>query len=862
MDPALLLINRPSPSTVSETRDRAILQPFYTQFGRSVSLSGGWRYSLGDTTVYSPNCYRQNLELPPLYDSPNDGTIRGRDYDAEICNKPQWWTKPHGFLGFTPLYPDFSAPPLTPLLILPRICYSDSLRQLVPEQKQWALWKQLQSDLIESIHLLLDEFGAPFLAPAYPCSRIEASVYRRGECDRLEADILTARSWFKVWLGALSYTIAVGEAMALAINNGIIQCFFPSWIEAMVRPMTNRPFSQTSSAPTRRFDCAFVSGIRDSCVARFGDCKERAGVFVEIPDNPRDMVSIAWLIEHRVPVFYPWGKREDEIAKLYPSLKQYAPPPDATWVQRDAGPPPSSTAQLPTIERRMEVYGKWFTASSLRRSILKQSEGPQRRLQRKKREALPPTNTQETKFYVWGSDTRGDFGRRLVRDDELEGIFERNGKYGREQARYDSVFNEWDLCHDWGPPDDAQLQYTAAMEADVDGIGIEDCLQGLRSRHDTPRRFVDIGILPSSDKNKDGGTPLSHFSSSTTLGRAVTDFDLGGQVAKENRFDGSLSPHTTYASQFLGFTIPTALQGILEPGDLGGRVELKGDYRIVSKALGVKKNELPMEHTFWKSTEGCALAKFICDLSRGEYPPPFLWDLSGSNPSPLLTLPRFKWLRWASGTVMVQRDGWDNVQGRSEGLDSIKIEPRTEVAYWFDIPHSEPWFLGSRSATIALAICRMSQTSDPLSIACSLAERGIPFQTWYKSVPNNISHPAARSRPELIPFRLEDYRFQKGDYEEYVKSRRRLLDGPVGRAAVKAGGLLWRIAVEDVGIQSALSGVPNAEVLNGQRLVRNIGSAGYLVDESLNRDEIEAICGHYDLGLGTPNLPHWNTLDN
>ncbi|KAJ3500522.1 hypothetical protein NMY22_g19233 [Coprinellus aureogranulatus] len=63
------------------------------------------------------------------------------------------------------------------------------------------------------------------------------------------------------------------------------------------------------------------------------------------------------------------------------------------------------------------------------------------------------------------------------------------------------------------------------------------------------------------------------------------------------------------------------------------------------------------------------------------------------------------------------------------------------------------------------------------------------------------------------------------------------------------GGLLWRIATDDISIREALSGPPSSECLWGRRLVRSDGEGGYLVDEWLNADEIEALCGHYDLGI-------------
>jgi hypothetical protein len=205
-----------------------------------------------------------------------------------------------------------------------------------------------------------------------------------------------------------------------------------------------------------------------------------------------------------------------------------------------------------------------------------------------------------------------------------------------------------------------------------------------------------------------------------------------------------------------------------------------------------------------------------------------------------------------SGTVVAEVEDWDNVTGRSHP----KLLPQMQTAYWLDIAPKQPyceWFVGSTSPEVALAICRLGPDfdSDPLSIAWHLAEKGVPFHTWFKRPADQIQPLGdVRRSPQLVQFHLDaQYQFGKTDYDEYVRCCRRLLDGPAGRAALKAGGIVWRVAMQDLGVRDVISGDLCLEALCGQRTLRHDDQGGYLVDDGLNQGEIMAICGEYEIGI-------------
>ncbi|KAF6755511.1 hypothetical protein DFP72DRAFT_743316, partial [Ephemerocybe angulata] len=60
------------------------------------------------------------------------------------------------------------------------------------------------------------------------------------------------------------------------------------------------------------------------------------------------------------------------------------------------------------------------------------------------------------------------------------------------------------------------------------------------------------------------------------------------------------------------------------------------------------------------------------------------------------------------------------------------------------------------------------------------------------------------------------------------------------------GGIIWRLAVSNVSTSDVLAG-PSHHALEGKGIVRSNGHGGFLVDDALSIDEVDAICGHYDV---------------
>ncbi|KAF6751747.1 hypothetical protein DFP72DRAFT_473885 [Ephemerocybe angulata] len=849
----------------------------------------GYLYELDGRTFYSPNCCRKNLALPPPVIDPNDGIIRGRDFQIAPFLQPQWWTKAHGYLAFVPLRPDFSPSPLHPLLRLPRVRYNRTGRYAFPDPFVWDSWKGLQEKIVESVHLLLNRSAAPAVRPAYPCARIEGACYKGSTAKaHLQEDILLALSWFSIWFGCLAYAIAVSEAMAReakALGRRIL----PEWMEILTKVGDN-------GGPIHHVDERFVSDLPNTCVACFDSTVERVGTFVTIPDDdePRfeEMVSIDWLCEFNVPVWYEWGPRENDIARRYPFWQRFAPRPNSVRVNRPSPTSPQSPKEVaapssrptrydvrPNLAPEERTWEEWFRLRQVRHTEILASETAQAKQRRENRERCPPTTLKKTKFFVWDKGDDGVFRRRKAEEDDLCDLFTVDGRYCRTQARYDSVFNEWDLCEYFGVPDEQKLRHMAEEDADYLGVSLEKALDRLRIFYglvpvprtcDAPEATTHSANEPLETNDTGASLPLSPLPQLPEPGAQVTSLPLGGhneppaplpslplphlpesstQVTSpaspshelfETHDNNTAQGHTLnpldntqyepdlFAYLLYGYTaVPTEGQ---EPGEVMVGIGYAG------KALGY--HTFHEGKGFWTKPEGQALIRFLNSLAKGT-PSSELWDLSRYNRIPVAAHPRFKSLRSHRHVALVEVNDWDNVDGRWSSNVSTEV-----TLYWFSADYGQKWRLGCVSAPVALTICRFDLSKTPVALAFELVGQGIRFHTWLEVA--NVCSTGPPSSGRLIKYRRRLTVFDSRDYDTYTINCRSLCKGHVGRAALLRGGIVWRLAIPYVSFGDVLSG-PSSAALQGKGIVRSNGQGSFLVDDDLTVDEVDAICGHYDV---------------
>ena len=138
------------------------------------------------------------------------------------------------------------------------------------------------------------------------------------------------------------------------------------------------------------------------------------------------------------------------------------------------------------------------------------------------------------------------------------------------------------------------------------------------------------------------------------------------------------------------------------------------------------------------------------------------------------------------------------------------------------------------------------------AVARALLSNGIPFRTL-----RPLGGAAGVNCWPLtdfpIPIRFPNYQFTTHDYAVYLRDRESLLLQPRGRAALLQGGIVWRLALETVGMEVALEG-PSSDVTDYRFGISfssgDLDSGVRYWDDELTNDELILLCGGYRFYTG------------
>lgn len=186
----------------------------------------------------------------------------------------------------------------------------------------------------------------------------------------------------------------------------------------------------------------------------------------------------------------------------------------------------------------------------------------------------------------------------------------------------------------------------------------------------------------------------------------------------------------------------------------------------------------------------------------------------------------------------------------------IKVRVARERTYYIfeiaaAISNDAPYTLAVTDPVTAVQCYRETWGSSKRQLARSLLDLGIPFNTY---------GPSPSPVPEPVVYKLRklgekpDGVWDHHDYTEYEQRVSTFLRLPHGRAALRRGGLVWRLAKEVLGRtgnDSALAG-PSPQVCQFGRSVTFDASRETVWDDALSIDEFDLICGVYLVYSGKP----------
>src|SRR5882762_11846791 len=239
--------------------------------------SRGRVHLIGGDFYYSPNS-RRDVQVPPVM---NDIPFRNcfKDSFTEF-RQPRWWQPACPYLAFIPLRPSFTGVPFQDLFHIsyfPRLPHAG----FMIDPQIILGWARLEKDIRDAVDYLLAHEHAPPIAWIIPTALGCTGSFKRA--NTLRTCFKRSKEWFSVFMGCLSYAIAV----SLTHRQEFFNEPMPHW------------FSFLSQ---RNYPQIWLSGINSSMVTCFDSYIDRVGIFIQLCHRNPGQFSVDWLCEFGIPV--------------------------------------------------------------------------------------------------------------------------------------------------------------------------------------------------------------------------------------------------------------------------------------------------------------------------------------------------------------------------------------------------------------------------------------------------------------------------------------------------------------------------------------------------------------------------------
>ena len=233
------------------------------------------------------------------------------------------------------------------------------------------------------------------------------------------------------------------------------------------------------------------------------------------------------------------------------------------------------------------------------------------------------------------------------------------------------------------------------------------------------------------------------------------------------------------------------------------------------------------------------ISDFVSSLEKGQRPPIDFIDL---RPGSLRHGQRPMYAQ------LIQSTEWMSTQHLRCGtgpVNNATWEPTYRIQR-LNTPADTPGYLlvvhSPIDAVCVLQLAGRTTGFDCYGAAEWLLSYGISFRTLSRKRAN-VAYNTPQPRPVRIGlgYRLPNYQFTHQDYLAYEMERDRLLNTSMGRAALMAGGLVWRLAYNTVGEQQVLFGPTHCETTH---VLTTFNGVDY-IDDILTEEQLDILCGVY-----------------
>lgn len=679
-------------------------------------------------------------------------------------------------------------------------------------------------ELLFATKAIVEHIKSPIIHPTLPETRGYKNRFLAPRFAMQAAE--NSRDWFVMWMGLLSYAVALAET-SQALQPGYAPKEAFEWKTLIKNAGLSELWFEAIPLNADIYDYSYNT--------------KRSGVILAFPPQTTDQPSPMWLNSHGIPFWYRLGKEEETYLKstglfdiitplpyqiqqaLNPLLEQPSDTPfkelllyqhiqETNFTNMDESPiaqfQPTSPDESVNMTPPWEAF---FLRRAERNEAQKLKETPQQRKNRLTWEKAPPI---KAKMFQWIKNDLGVRERVPVVAREKADLLE---FYGSKQKRFDSFAKEWDVCSDFGPPDeinDDNIHF--ALDQNPEGIAAitDDNLAEENTHYE--QSFADrTNINSSSIEYSMMDIPPDKYC------------EEPGEISDgENHLAAKLEEECRelLESRF-GFVMPIPYPTSLPSHSLPTTKEQLNFLRT----LGIASH--PAASPFF-STEIFQLFNiFVNDLEKGN-PASNRCDLTKDN---------FRSLAFSSRTQNIKN---------MHSFSNNDNDNSTETWYVFDFGDKATtnWRLAVKSAEDALTICRMDEDMNEVDIARNLVTLGIQFHTVRRrrAVEEQFTTISYAAQFIQLPQRQAEYVFSKRDYDEYVHYRTLLLSQPRGRAALLRGGLIWRLAWATLSVDATVRG-PTGE---GHIIMLEDGRQGIWCDDELTEVECNLLCGTYIVQTG------------
>ncbi|PPQ83540.1 hypothetical protein CVT24_006208 [Panaeolus cyanescens] len=638
--------------------------------------------------------------------------------------------------------------------------------------------------------------------------------------------VYESRQWFNVWIGLFCYLIAETEEEFIQ-KSGFPALAVLHWNEILVKQGQSR---------------ATVHALNCEPVCSFHKSVRRVGTFLRLDDpklhRPEDFVRR--LERLNVPVWYPWLAGYDKhpfFSRLGPASSQiqdlllsFIPTPlcpDSIPVtpfhDSEASPPPTTSPQAV-----LDFFAKREREHKRREGVETAAE----RMSRLHRTKNPPTSG--ARVWLWEELPGGEWDRETVGHKYRVMVLDEMKPY---QKRYDPFYNEWNCCDSLQPPPDYEAEssdeddetsdhgYPSSQSEHSPAIGVIEQQGEAIWGEDGRSQDVAIFFLPDQGQN-------TVHPSAEQVAFVIPIEDIDDLAAIQNGSSMALTTEVDTAEEYIlrilrlyyGFTPPLPLPQPALP-HLPDNVQNR-----FLKFLGIPLHRVHRD-LFHRASIQCAVS-FMERLGSGRAQRQEESDLLPHHRESL------------------------SFNARLTSMQTITDATTGVSWYMFDFADmsSVPWKLAVQSAMHALMICRLPGEMEDQDIALYLVHHGVPFKTLQQrnSLPQMAQMSTTLISSNLVPQRMKGHIFNEDDYTAYlISTENALRNRRLGRAALKAGGHPWRLAVVMLGFDAVLEGPTCLSAAPEQIFtVRDKVTGEEYVDDGISELESELLCGLFECFTG------------